>query len=92
MTKIETLKTQRTKAQARYKDYLAKAKKEEERLKELETQIILAEHEERSDYLAKHHLTWADIEKQIASGKLKGDQKHVPFNQSNIGHDNDLQK
>ncbi|HHU3872952.1 TPA: type III restriction endonuclease, partial [Streptococcus agalactiae] len=29
MTKSETLQTQRTKVQARYEDYLAKAKKEE---------------------------------------------------------------
>lgn len=85
MTKLETLENQRTKAQARRDDFLVKAKKEEERLKELETQIILAKHEERSDYLAKHNLTWADIEKALAEGKLKGEDKHVPFNQSDTG-------
>lgn len=90
MTKLETLESQRTKAQGRLEDYLSKVKKEEERLKELETQIILAKHEERSDYLAKHNLTWADIEKQIASGKLKGDQSHVSSNQSDTGYSNDL--
>ncbi|WP_409373731.1 type III restriction endonuclease [Streptococcus suis] len=92
MTKLEILKKQRTKALERREDFLAKAKKEEEKLKELETQIILAKHEERSDYLAKHNLTWADIEKALAEGKLKGDDKHVPFNQSDAGHDNHLQK
>lgn len=35
MTKSETLQTQRTKVQARYEDYLAKAKNEETKLKEL---------------------------------------------------------
>lgn len=90
MTKSETLQTQRTKVQVRYEDYLAKAKNEETKLKELDTQIILAKHEERSDYLAKHQLTWADIEKQIAAGKLKGEQNHVPSNQSDTGHGNDL--
>lgn len=92
MTKLETLETQRAKTQRKLEDYLAKAKKEEERLKDLETQIILAKHEERSDYLAKHHLTWADIKKQIAEGKLKGEAKHVPFNQSDTGHNDDLQE
>lgn len=92
MTKLETLKAQRTKAQGRLEDYLTKARKEEDRLKELETQIILAKHEERSDYLAKHNLTWADIEKQIAEGKLKGEANHVPFNQSDTEHHDDLQK
>lgn len=90
MTKLETLEAQRTKAQRRRDDYLAKAKREEERLKELETQIILAQHEERSDYLAKYNLTWADIEKQIASGKWKGGDKDVPANQSDTGSNNDL--
>ena len=52
MTKLETLETQRAKTQRKLEDYLAKAKKEEDRLKDLETQIILAKHEERSDYLA----------------------------------------
>ncbi|MBF0786673.1 MULTISPECIES: type III restriction endonuclease [unclassified Streptococcus] len=92
MTKLETLEKQRTKAQERREDFLAKAKKEEEKLKELEVQIILAKHEERSDYLAKHHLTWADIEKALAEGRLKGDTKHVPFNQPDTGHDNNLQE
>ncbi len=92
MTKLETLEKQRAKAQERREDFLAKAKKEEEKLKELETQIILAKHEERSDYLAKHNLTWADLEKAIAEGKLKGDEKHVPFNQPDSEHNDDLQK
>lgn len=92
MTKLENLEKQRTKAQGRLEDYLSKVKKEEERLKELETQIILAKHEERSDFLIKHHLTWADIEKQIAAGKLKGDQNHVPFNQPDPQHDDNLQE
>lgn len=92
MTKLETLKAQQTKAQKRLADYLAKVKKEEERLKELETQIILAKHEERSDYLAKYNLTWADIETALAEGKLKGEADHVPFNQSGTKHDNDLQE
>lgn len=92
MTKLETLEKQRTKAQERREDFLAKAKKEEDKLKELETQIILAKHEERSDYLAKHNLTWADIEKALAEGKLKGEDKHVPFNQHDLGHNDNLQK
>lgn len=90
MTKLESLEKQRMKTQARLNDYLAKVKKEEERLKELEMQIILAEHEERSDYLVKHQLTWADIQRQIEAGVLKGDDKHVPFNQSNSGHDDNI--
>ncbi|HGH7976359.1 type III restriction endonuclease [Streptococcus dysgalactiae] len=90
MTKLEMLEKQRTKAQGKLEYYLAKVKKEEERIRELDTQIILAKHEERSDYLAKHNLTWADIEKALAEGKLKGDAKHVPFNQSDTGHDHDL--
>ncbi|WP_303972054.1 type III restriction endonuclease [Streptococcus merionis] len=92
MTKLETLENQRTKAQGRLEDYLSKVKKEEERLKDLETQIILAKHEERSDFLVKHHLTWADIERQIAEGKLKGDHKHVSVNQSDPQHDDNLQE
>ena len=92
MTKLETLEKQRTKAQERREDFLAKAKKEEDKLKDLETQIILAKHEARSDYLTKHNLTWADLEKAIAEGKLKGDENHVPINQPDTGHDNDLQK
>lgn len=90
MTKLETLQAQRNKAQTRLEDYQAKVKKEEERLKDLETQIILAKHEERSEYLAKHNLTWADIEKALAEGKLKGEQSHVSFNQSDTRHNNDL--
>lgn len=92
MTKLETLEKQLAKAQERRDDFLAKAKKEEDKLKDLETQIILAKHEERSDYLAKHNLTWADIEKALAEGKLKGEDKHVPFNQSDLGHNDNLQK
>lgn len=92
MTKLETLEKQRAKAQEKQTDYLEKAKKEEEKIKELDIQIILAKHEERSDYLAKHNLTWADIEQQIADGKLKGDDKHVPFNQSDTKHNDDLQE
>ncbi|MDV6001631.1 type III restriction endonuclease [Streptococcus canis] len=92
MTKLETLERQREKAQERREDFLAKAKKEEEKLKELETQIILAKHEERSDYLAKHNLTWADIKKALAEGKLKGEDKHVPSNQPNPQHNDHLQK
>lgn len=92
MTKLETLEKQRIKAAERKDDYLAKAKKEEEKIKALDTQIILAKHEERSDYLAKHHLTWADIEKALAEGKLKGEKHHVPFNQSETGHDDNLQE
>lgn len=91
MTKLEHLQKQRKKAEEKQADFLAKAKKEEEKIKELDTQIILAKYEEHSDYLAKHHLTWADIERQIEEGKLKGETKHVPFNQSDLGHDNDLQ-
>lgn len=92
MTKLETLENQRTKAKARYEEFLAKAKKEEEKLKELEIQIILAKHEERSDYLVKHNLTWADIERQIESGLLKGEKHHVPFDQSHTGQNDNLQK
>lgn len=92
MTKLETLEKQRIKAAERKEDYLAKAKKEEEKIKALDTQIILAKHEERSDYLAKHHLTWADVERQIAEGKLKGEKHHVPFNQSDTGHNDNLQE
>lgn len=90
MTKLEMLEKQQAKAKERREDFLAKAKKEEEKLKELDTQIILAKHEERSDYLAKHNLTWADIEKALEEGRLKGDNKHVPFNQSDARHNNDL--
>ncbi|MBM7312218.1 type III restriction endonuclease [Streptococcus suis] len=92
MTKLEHLQKQRKKAEEKQADFLAKAKKEEEKIKELDTQIILAKYEEHSDYLAKHHLTWADIKCQIEEGKLKGETKHVPFNQSDLGHDNDLQE
>lgn len=87
MTKLETLKNQRQKAQVKYEDYLSKANREAERIKELDTQIILAKHEERSDYLAKHNLTWEDIKKQIAAGKLKGEQGYVSVNESNSGQD-----
>ena len=90
MTKLETLEKQRIKAAERKDDYLAKAKKEEEKIKALDTQIILAKHEERSDYLAKHHLTWADIEKALAEGKLKGEKHHVPFNQSDTKQDHNV--
>ena len=48
MTKLETLEKQRIKAAERKDDYLAKAKKEEEKIKALDTQIILAKHEELS--------------------------------------------
>ncbi|WP_162011942.1 type III restriction endonuclease [Streptococcus sp. S784/96/1] len=92
MTKLEILEKQHAKAQERREDFLSKAKKEEDKLKELETQIILAKHEERSDYLAKHNLTWADIEKALAEGKLKGEDKHVSINKSDTGYDNNLQK
>ncbi|HEM6178213.1 TPA: type III restriction endonuclease [Streptococcus suis] len=92
MTKLEHLQKQRKKAEEKQADFLAKAKKEEEKIKEIDTQIILAKYEEHSDYLAKHHLTWADIKRQIEEGKLKGETKHVPFNQSDLGHDNDLQE
>lgn len=90
MTKLETLEKQKQKAEDRLADYMAKANKEEERLKELETQIILAKHEERSNYLAKHNLTWADIEVALAEGKLKGAGKDVPFNQSDTEHGNNV--
>ena len=90
MTKLESLEKQKQKAEERLSDYLTKVKREEERLKELETQIILAKHEERSNYLAKHNLTWADIETALAEGKLKGAEKHVPFNQSDTKHDHNV--
>ena len=90
MTKLETLEKQKQKAEDRLADYMSKAKKEEERLKELETQIILAKHEERSNYLAKHNLTWADIETALAEGKLKGAEKHVPFNKSDTKYDHNV--
>ena len=90
MTKLETLEKQKQKAEDRLADYMTKAKKEEERLQQLETQIILAKHEERSSYLAKHNLTWADIESALAEGKLKGARKDVPFNQSDTEHDNNV--
>ena len=88
MTKLETLEKQKQKAEDRLADYMTK--KEEDKLKELETQIILAKHEERSNYLAKHNLTWADIETALAEGKLKGAEKHVPFNQSDTKHDHNV--
>lgn len=90
MTKLETLEKQKQKAEDRLAEYMAKANKEEERLKELETQIILAKHEERSNYLAKYNLTWADIETALAEGKLKGAGKDVPFNQSDTKHDHNV--
>lgn len=92
MTKLEHLQKQRKKAEEKQVDYLAKAKKEEEKIKDLDTQIILAKYEERSDYLAKHQLTWADVKRQIEEGKLKGEGNHVPFNESDLGHANDLQE
>ena len=84
MTKLENLEKQKQKAEDRLADYMAKAKRE------LETQIILAKHEERSNYLAKHNLTWADIETALAEGKLKGAEKDVPFNQSDTKHDHNV--
>ena len=90
MTKLESLKKQKQKAEDRLSDYMTKVKREEERLKELETQIILAKHEERSNYLAEHNLTWADIETALAEGKLKGAGKDVPFNQSDTKHDHNV--
>lgn len=90
MTKLESLERQKQKAEDRLADYMSKAKKEEDKLKELETQIILAKHEERSNYLAKHNLTWADIEAALAEGKLKGTEKYVPSNQSDTKHDNNV--
>ena len=80
MTKLETLEKQKQKAEDRLADYMTKAKKEEEKLQQLETQIILA----------KHNLTWADIETALAEGKLKGTEKHVPSNQSDTKHDNNV--
>ena len=67
-----------------------RAKKEEEKLQQLETQIILAKHEKRSNYLAEHNLTWADIETALAEGKLKGVEKDVSFNQSDTKHDHNV--
>lgn len=90
MTKLETLEKQKQKAEDRLADYMTKAKKEEDKLQQLETQIILAKHEERSNYLAEHNLTWADIETALAEGKLKGAEKDVPFKQSNTKHDHNL--
>lgn len=90
MTKLETLEKQKQKAADRLVDYMTKAKKEEEKLQQLETQIILAKHEEQSNYLAEHNLTWADIETALAEGKLKGAEKDVPFNQSDTKHDHNV--
>lgn len=90
MTKLETLEKQKQKAEDRLADYMTKAKREEEKLQQLETQIILAKHEEQSNYLAEHNLTWADIETALAEGKLKGAGKDVPFNQSDTKHDNNV--
>lgn len=90
MTKLETLEKQKQKAEDRLADYMAKVNREEEKLKELETQIILAKHEERSNYLAKHNLTWADIKAALAEGKLKGVEKDVPFNQSDTKYDHNV--
>lgn len=90
MTKLETLEKQKQKAEDRLADYMTKAKKEEDKLQQLETQIILAKHEERSNYLAEHNLTWADIETALAEGKLKVAEKDVPFNQSNTKHDHNI--
>ena len=87
MTKLETLEKQKQKAEDRLADYMTKVKKEEEKLQQLETQIILAKHEEQSNYLAEHNLTWADIETALAEGKLKGVEKDVSFNQSDTKHD-----
>lgn len=90
MTKLETLEKQKQKAEDRLADYMTKVKKEEEKLQQLETQIILAKHEEQSNYLAEHNLTWADIETALAEGKLKGAGKDVPFNQSDTKHDHNV--
>ena len=90
MTKLETLEKQKQKAEDRLADYMTKAKKEEEKLQQLAPQIILAKHEEQSNYLAEHNLTWADIETALAEGKLKGAEKDVPFNQSDTKHDHNV--
>ena len=90
MTKLETLEKQKQKAEDRLADYMTKAKKEEEKLQQLETQIILVKYEERSNYLAEHNLTWADIETALAEGKLKGAEKDVPFNQPDTKHDHNV--
>ena len=90
MTKLETLEKQKQKVEDRLADYMTKAKKEEEKLQQLETQIILVKHEERSNYLAEHNLTWADIETALAEGKLKGAEKHVPSDQSDTKHDHNV--
>ena len=90
MTKLETLEKQKQKAEDRLADYMTKVKKEEEKLQQLETQIILVKHEERSNYLAEHNLTWADIEAALAEGKLKGAGKDVPFNQSDTKQDHNV--
>ena len=90
MTKLETLEKQKQKAEDRLADYMTKAKKEQDKPQQLETQIILAKHEERSNYLAEHNLTWADIETALAEGKLKGAEKDVPFNQSDTKHDHNV--
>jgi len=90
MTKLETLENKKQKAEDRLADYMTKVKKEEEKLQQLETQIILAKHEEQSNYLAEHNLTWADIETALAEGKLKGAEKDVPFNQSDTKHDHNV--
>ena len=49
-----------------------------------------AKKEERSNYLAEHNLTWADIETALAEGKLKGVEKDVSFNQSDTKHDHNV--
>ena len=90
MTKLETLEKQKQKAEDRLADYMTKAKKEEDKLQQLETQIILVKHEERSNYLAEHNLTWADIETALAEGKLKGVEKHVPSDQSDTKHNHNV--
>ena len=90
MTKLETLEKQKQKAEDRLADYMTKAKKEEERLQQLETQIILAKHEELSFFLANHNLTWADIKTALAEVKLKGVEKHVPSDQSDTKHNHNV--
>lgn len=90
MTKLQTLKDQYQRSENRYQEFMAKAKKEEEKMKDLSTQIKLAEYDAFSDLLAERGLTVADYLEEEDNKEKKGGNDHVPSNQSDAEHDNDL--
>lgn len=85
MTKLQTLKDQYQKSETKHQDLLDKAKKEEEKMKSLSTQIKLAEYEAFSDLLAERGMTVADYLKDQERKADKGGHSHVSLDQSNHG-------